>query len=70
MEYELRKMELQSNMNGGIGGSALAGSGNQPDLFKLMAIFDGKGDISVYLALFDREISRMNIVKEIWASIY
>lgn len=40
-----------------------AGSGKQPDVFKCMTYFDGKCDISIYFALFERQIARMNIVK-------
>lgn len=31
-----------------------------------MTHFDGRGDISVYLALLEKQISRMNIVNENW----
>lgn len=32
-----------------------------------MTHFDGKGDINIYLALFQRQIAMMNIAKENWA---
>lgn len=38
----------------------------QQDLSKLIPHFDGTSDISVYLALFNRQNSKMNIVKENW----
>lgn len=31
-----------------------------------MTYFDGTGDITLYLALFERQIARMNAIKEDW----
>lgn len=31
-----------------------------------MTQFDDTGDISVYLALFEKQVCRMNIIKENW----
>lgn len=62
----MKKFEFQSKSKNSRDGSSTSSSGKQLDLLKLMTHFDGRGDVSVYLELFERQIARMNVLKEKW----
>lgn len=64
-ENELQKLELQNKSKISNEASSAFIIVNEQNLSKLMEHFDGTGDISVYLALRETNISKMNIEKEI-----
>lgn len=65
-EYELKNLEFENKPKFSNDDSSASSLCKQWDLLKLMAHFDDTGNIIVYLSLFERQICRMNIIKENW----